>query len=452
MNAQLKHTVRSAISLAALLLAPLTGHATSMRLVADASVSSLHPTTNFGSLSNLYVGPSDASSHPINITLLQFDLSGLPSAPVTHAELRFYVNRADLFGSVDITPVTSSWVESGVTFNTSPTLGTVIATVSVQQRFAFISVDVTQQVAKWLAGTATNNGFALLPSASALATSLVLDSKENDQGGHSATLEVTVQGPVGPAGPPGPIGPQGLTGSQGPQGPIGPAGATGPQGATGPKGPVGPTGATGATGPQGATGPAGPTGPVGPTGATGATGPPGATGPAGPTGPKGPTGATGPPGPQGATGPTGPQGPIGPPAAVTFATAYNLSTLSVPATVYGAVSFNLTSPTETGAVAAILPNGCTMNRLAVFVDALPASSITLTFTLRLGTSVDSGGGTPLQNTALSCTITSGSSQNCVDTTNAVSVSANSLIDIGIVSAGSGSLPAAIDASVSLTCQ
>lgn len=397
MNAQLKHAMRSVISLAVVLLAPLAAQATSMRLVADASVSSLHPTTNFGNLSNLYVGPSDASNHPINITLLQFDLSGLPPGPVIHAELRFYVNRANLFGSVDIAPVTSSWVESAVTFNTRPTLGTAITTVLVNQRFAFISVDVTQQVKNWLAG-APNNGFAILPTATsdpATSTSLVLDSKENDQGGHSATLEVTVQGPVGPAGPPGPIGPQGLTGSQGPQGPIGPAGATGPQGPTGPKGPVGP---------------------------------------------------------QGVTGPTGPQGPIGSPAAVTFATAYNLSALSPPATVFGAVSLNLTSTKETAAVAAILPNACTMNRLAVFVDALPAAGITLTFTLRLGTSVDSGGGKSLQNTALSCTITGGSSENCVDSTNTVSLSANDLIDIGIVSAGSGSLPAAIDASVSLTCQ
>jgi hypothetical protein len=131
-------------------LLPWAAGATEARLVADASVSTVNPGTNFGSLSNLYVGPSDTNNHPTNITLIQFDLSGVPSAPVAHAELRFYVNRANFFGHVDVAPVTSAWAESAVTFNTLPTLGAVIATVPVSQRFAYVSVDVTQEVAAWL--------------------------------------------------------------------------------------------------------------------------------------------------------------------------------------------------------------------------------------------------------------------------------------------------------------
>jgi len=410
MNAQEKRTLRAAILLGAVLLTSLSAQATSMRLVADASVSSLHPGTNFGNLSNLYVGPSDASNNPINIALLQFDLSGLPSAPVTHAELRFYVNRANLFGHVDVAPVTSSWLESAVTFNTLPSLGSVIATISVQQRFAFISVDVTQQVANWLAGKTPNNGFAILPSASDPATSLVLDSKENDQGGHLAILEVTVQGPVGPAGPPGPTGPQGVTGSQGPQGPSGPAGATGP------------------------AGPAGPTGPVGPTGAVGATGPAGA---------KGATGATG---------PTGPQGPSGLPAAVTFATAYDLSALASPFTNFGALASNTTSAAETGAVVAILPNPCTLNKLVVFADAPPGAGLTLAFTFRRGTIVNASGTASLTDTSVSCSISGTTGQICSDAVHSVALSTDDLIDLKIAATGTGTLPAAIHASVSLSCQ
>jgi Collagen triple helix repeat (20 copies) len=402
-----KNNAKLLISLTAALLSPFGVQATSMRLVADVSVSSVHPDTNFGILSNLYVGPSDTNNHPLNITLLQFDLSGLPSAPVTHAELRFYVNRAVLFGHVDIAPVTSSWFETAVTFNTLPPLGAVITTIPVQQRFAYISVDVTQLVANWLSGKTANNGLAILPSASDPATSLVLDSKENDQGGHSATLEVTVQGPVGPAGPPGPIGPTGMTGPQGPQGPSGPAGATGP------------------------------------------VGPPG---PAGPTGPIGPAGATGPAGPTGATGPTGPQGPSGPPAAVTFVAAYDLSGLALPATQFAAVASNVKSNVETGAVVAILPNSCTMNKLSAFADAPAGAGITVTFTLRRGTVVDASGKTSLADTTMSCSISGTTSQTCSDSLHTVALITGDLIDLGIGAAGTGSLPAAIHANVSLSCQ
>jgi Collagen triple helix repeat (20 copies) len=391
------------------ILLPWATAATEARLVADASVSTVNPATNFGSLSNLYVGPSDTSNHPINITLLQFDLSGVPSAPVAHAELRFYVNRANFFGHVDVAPVTSSWAESSVTFNTLPSIGAVFATVPVSQRFAYVSVDVTQEVANWLSGKSTNNGFAILPSASDPTTSLVLDSKENDEGGHSAVLDISLVGPAGATGPAGPIGPQGVPG---PQGLLGPQGATGPAGA------------------QGA---AGPTGPIGPKGATGPAGAQGATGPAGPTGP---------------TGPTGPQGP---PPAITFAASYNLSTLA-PGTLFAAVSSSFTFSSETGAVVAVVPNACTMNKLIVFADAAPSAGFTVTFTLRQGTSVDAGGGTSLVDTPLGCSIPGASAQTCSDSVHSVPLAAGELIDIGIVVAGTGSLPAAIHTSVSLSCQ
>ena len=375
--------LRGLIAFLAMILLPWATGATEARLVADASVSTVNPGTNFGSLSNLYVGPSDTSNHPINITLLQFDLSGVPSAPVAHAELRFYVNRVNFFGQVDVAPVTSSWLESAVTFNTLPSVGAVIATASVQQRFAYVSVDVTQQVAAWLSGKSTNNGFAISPSASNPATSLVLDSKENDEGGHSAVLDISLVGPAGATGPPGPIGPQGVPGPQG------------------------------LLGPQGATGPAGAQGPAGPTGATGQTGP------------------------------TGPQGP-----AITFAASYNLSGLA-PGTLFGAVSSSFTSNSETGAVAAVVANACTMNKLTAFADAAPAAGVTVTFTLRQGSKVDASGGTSLSDTALGCSITSSSAQLCSDS-HSVPLIVGDLIDIGVVVAGS--LPATIHTSVSVTCQ
>jgi hypothetical protein len=400
-------SLRGAVGLLTIMSIPCATGATEARLVADASVSTLNPSTNFGSVSNLYVGPSDSNNHPINITLIQFDLTSVPSAPVAHAELRFYVNRANFFGHLDVVPVTSPWVESAVTFNTLPSVGAVIATIPVSQRFAYVSVDVTQQVADWLSGKSSNNGFALLPSASDPTTSVVLDSKENDQGGHLPQLDISLQGPAGATGPAGPIGPQGVGGPQGPQGALGPAGATGP------------------AGPTGVAGPSGPQGPAGATGATGSTGP---------------------------TGPTGTQGPQGPPPAITFATAYDLSALASPATQFGAVASSLKAASETGAVVAVIPNACTMNKLVAFADAAPGTGITLTFVLRHGTKVDASGGTSLFDTPLSCSITGSSAQACSDSAHKVLLNANDLIDLGIVVAGAGSLPAAIHTSVSLSCQ
>ena len=243
-----------------LLLLSWTTGATEARLVADASVSSANPSTNFGSLSNLYVGPADASNKPINIALLQFDVSTVPNAPVAHAELRLYVNRLIFFGHVDVALINSSWAESAVTYSTLPTLGTPFTTVAVSQRFTYISVDVTQQVAAWLSGKSVNNGFAILPASSDPATALLLDSKESDEGGHSAVLDISLVGPAGATGPPGPIGPQGVIGPQGlvgPAGAIGPAGPKGATGATGPQGPIGPQGLQGLKGDTGPTGPAG---------------------------------------------------------------------------------------------------------------------------------------------------------------------------------------------------
>jgi hypothetical protein len=390
--------------LSLVLLLPTTG-ATEARLVADASVSTVNPGTNFGSLSNLYVGPADASNHPINITLLQFDLTGVPSAPVAHAELRFYVNRLNFFGHVDVAPVTSSWLETAVTFNTMPSVGAVIATVPVPQRFAYISVDVTRQVADWLSGRTTNNGFAILPSASDPATSLVLDSKENDEGGHSAVLDISLVGPAGATGPPGPIGP---TGVPGPQGLVGPPGATGP---------------------------AGPRGAAGPTGATGAIGPPGATGPAGPQGIQGPTGLTG---AQGAAGPG------------TFVSSYVLASLT--GTNYLNPLLAVSSPVEIGTTVALAPQACTMTRLSVFADSALGVGASEVYTLRTGTSIVSTGAltaaSDLADTSLTCTIASGA-HSC-SAAGSISVSADNLFNVKLVVTGAA--PTVHNVVVALVCQ
>jgi hypothetical protein len=352
----------AAFTLSALLLAS-AAHATEVTLTGDASVSTARPTTNFGYLSNLYVGNGSTA-------LLQFDLTSLPAgttaSQISGATLTVFVNRINAPGAVTLAPITSAWTESGVTAATIPSIGTPTGTFAPAASGQFVALNVTSLVQGWVTTPSTNFGFALASAAG----NLLLDSKESDQTGHAATLDITItssgatgpQGPIGPQGIqgiPGAMGSPGLQGIQGLPGPAGPTGtfsevgdwspatsyilgqivfcsactangssyiALSPSSGDDPPthpafwglvaqaGATGPVGANGAAGPAGPAGPAGLTGPIGLTGATGAAGSVGATGPTGltgATGPAGPVGATGPTGLTGATGPAGPAGTNG---------------------------------------------------------------------------------------------------------------------------------------------
>jgi hypothetical protein len=334
-------------------------HATGVTLTGDAHVSSTRSATNFGTLANLYVGNG-------NTSLLQFDLTTLPAgltaSQVSHATLTVFVNRVNTGGMVSLSPVTSAWSESAVTYTTIPTIGTSVNGFTAAIAGQYVTLDVTSLVQGWVTAPATNFGFAL----SSTVANVLLDSKENDETGHAASLDITVTS----MGAQGPQGIQGLAGAPGIQGIPGTAGATGAQGIPGPVGPAGPTGAAGtigavtnwsssvtyqagqvvfcatcstsgssyvalatntnqdpptqtgvwqliasagATGPQGIQGAQGFQGPMGTTGAqgnAGAQGAAGATGATGPIGPVGPIGDTGPAGPTGATGATGTIGAV----------------------------------------------------------------------------------------------------------------------------------------------
>lgn len=224
-----------AASLLAWLL-PCLSAAQTGTLAADTAVTSVHPATNYGALSNLYVSSSST-------VLLRFDLGTLPAgaraADVSRATLRVFVNRVNTPGVVTLSSVSTAWNENAVTAQTLPPTGNALEVFPVTDENQYVTVDVTSLVQAWIATPSKNFGLAL----TAATADAVLDSKENDITAHPAQLEIALStgeaGPTGPAGPQGPKGDTGATGARGlagPQGQPGNNGAAGPQGIQGPKG------------------------------------------------------------------------------------------------------------------------------------------------------------------------------------------------------------------------
>src|SRR6202012_5069186 len=109
----------------------------------DSYVNSAYPTTNYGALTNLYVGGSGT-------TFIQFDLSSLPSgttsSQISMATLRVFVNRVNTSGPVTVQAVTGSWSESGITYASMPAIGSTVSSFTPAAANQFITVDVTSLV------------------------------------------------------------------------------------------------------------------------------------------------------------------------------------------------------------------------------------------------------------------------------------------------------------------
>jgi hypothetical protein len=228
-------------------------------LLQDAYVDLNRATINYGASGDLRVFKSTTGSMR---AFLKFSIGTLPpgtvAADIKQARLRFWVNSSSpLTGAITLTPVTSAWSESTLTNDTSASLTFGLpkhADLPISSTGNFVSIDVTDWVQAWLAGTLANEGFQIEASTTSATLNLYFDSKESTQTSHEPQLDITLVGPAGS------LGPQGSPGPQGPQGSPGPQGLTGATGPSGPDGPAGATGPTGSTGPQGSPGPAGPEG------------------------------------------------------------------------------------------------------------------------------------------------------------------------------------------------
>jgi len=166
-------------------------------VLADTYVSSLTAPndlthTNFGNSTTLNVGGGSQA-------LIQFDLSKLPNS-VSRAVMVVFADKVTTAGSMDVYSLAGPWTESGVSFNggtnsanvvTTPVPPTknYLGTVSVTATNEYYSLDITDQVNRWLAGTDLNDGLILLPS-SGSALSATFDSKENTSTSHPAYIDI----------------------------------------------------------------------------------------------------------------------------------------------------------------------------------------------------------------------------------------------------------------------
>jgi len=169
-------------------LASIAAHA-QITPLGDSYTNTAKPTTNYGSATTLAVdGATEA-------TFIQFNLASIPpSASISQATLKLYVNSVTASGSFNVDYVNGSWAESTIDASNAPPLGTNIAAnvnVTSSDKNQYILINVTSAVQAWLNGSETNNGIALVANGSFNAT---FDSKENTGTSHPAELDIAYAG------------------------------------------------------------------------------------------------------------------------------------------------------------------------------------------------------------------------------------------------------------------
>jgi hypothetical protein len=118
-------------------------------------------THNFGALPIMRVGGKDES-------LIRFDLASIPSASgITSATLKLYVNGGASHAPVNVHRATAPWTESTVSFASfaqhfdAAAVGTFLANSHTAEK----TVDLTDQVKRWVMGAQPNDGLLLETSA-----------------------------------------------------------------------------------------------------------------------------------------------------------------------------------------------------------------------------------------------------------------------------------------------
>src|SRR5580693_2733403 len=178
---------RTCIYLSAVLLLSAAALAQSAPPSGDTYSYSAQPKQNNGS-QVLLVVQSGSNAY------VQFNLSAVPTgATISKATLRLFVDAVATNGSFNVYPVTSTWSESTLTWNTAPTLGTSVAgpiSVTSASFEQFELINVTSLVQGWVSGTTANNGLAL--ELVGTTGSFSFDSKESFLTAHQPELEIEI--------------------------------------------------------------------------------------------------------------------------------------------------------------------------------------------------------------------------------------------------------------------
>jgi hypothetical protein len=122
-----------------------------------------------------------------------FDISSIPPfSTVTAATLTLCRTNGSGSGTThELRPATSSWTETGLTWNTQPALsGTASHSISVPSSSDCVNVDVKTDVQAWLLGAA-NFGWRIMDTAESTAPLIQWATRENASPSLRPKLDVT---------------------------------------------------------------------------------------------------------------------------------------------------------------------------------------------------------------------------------------------------------------------
>jgi hypothetical protein len=155
----------------------------------DSYISRINSTTNYGTLSSLYI---KGSSTDTKRTLLQFDLSSIPAgAVIDAASLQLYHTAGAISETVDLYRLTKQWTETGVTWNKADALNswataggdgdpTVVASTNLGTTLnTYKAWDVLSLARGWYSGAYPNNGVALIRNPESTATTDIVFNSNN---------------------------------------------------------------------------------------------------------------------------------------------------------------------------------------------------------------------------------------------------------------------------------
>jgi choice-of-anchor B domain-containing protein len=122
---------------------PIPGTEHQFAPIADAMVSSRRKNRNFGTSTSLTI-----DGNPEENAYLRFDVQGLGGAEVTGAILRLYITEAgDGSGFETHSVSNNSWIESDITYNNAPAIGSVLVNSGSISSGAYVDIDVASHVA-----------------------------------------------------------------------------------------------------------------------------------------------------------------------------------------------------------------------------------------------------------------------------------------------------------------